>query len=273
MIQLVVLDLDNTTLTADKRITERTVQTVRNLANRGVLFSVATGRAFELTLPYANTLGVTIPFITNNGALIKDKDGTIHHRRTLTTTAKRDMLSHARKHGLGFTTYTEDGFYTNDTERIHVYREWNKAHPESPVRIHEHENTATLIGIEAYKLLMLDDDCERFMRSYRQHEQRHDAVVIRSQDAFLDVLPPATSKASALNVLLKQLDIDPQHVLAFGDNDNDAAMLEYVGRGVAMPNGSDRAKTAADDIAEADNESDGVARTLETLMNTGVFGR
>ncbi len=273
MIRLVVLDLDNTTLTNDKSLSEATLKQVRKLSDQGVLFTLATGRAFELTRPYADALGITLPLIVNNGALIKTPEGRITMKSTLERSAKRDLLRHARAYDLGYTYYTENGFYSNDTERLDVYERWNETHLDSRIVIHKRDNTDELIDIDAYKLLILDQNEERFIKNYRKHEQRDDATVTRSQSYFLDVLPPNTSKATALARLIEDLGLMPEQVLAFGDNDNDAEMLKYAGIGVAMPHGSDRAKAAADTIALADNDADGVARTLKVFADAGQFDK
>ena len=53
--------------------------------------------------------------------------------------------------------------------------------------------------------------------------------------------------------------------MAFGDGENDISMLEAPGVGIAMGNGLDIAKNAADRITLT-NDEDGVADAIERLI-------
>ena len=59
-----------------------------------------------------------------------------------------------------------------------------------------------------------------------------------------------------------KLGISRDEMIAFGDAENDLAMLEYAGIGVAMANASEEVKVVADEVT-LDNNSDGIAAALE----------
>jgi hydroxymethylpyrimidine pyrophosphatase-like HAD family hydrolase len=50
-------------------------------------------------------------------------------------------------------------------------------------------------------------------------------------------------------------------MIAFGDAENDAPMLEFAGIGVAMGNATDALKAMADEVTLS-NDEDGIAYTL-----------
>jgi hydroxymethylpyrimidine pyrophosphatase-like HAD family hydrolase len=56
--------------------------------------------------------------------------------------------------------------------------------------------------------------------------------------------------------------IDPANTYAFGDSENDIDMLEAAAHGVAMGNGTDRAKAAANYVTTAFDE-DGIYKGLK----------
>ena len=60
--------------------------------------------------------------------------------------------------------------------------------------------------------------------------------------------------------------------MAFGDGQNDVAMIEAAGTGVAMRNGCPEALRAADIIAPT-NREDGVAQVIEDYLRQGKIGR
>ena len=65
--------------------------------------------------------------------------------------------------------------------------------------------------------------------------------------------------------MLKLWNIDPQQVIAFGDNHNDISMLTAVGLGVAMSNAEEEVKAQAK-VVTTDNDGDGIQQVLEKYL-------
>ena len=82
---------------------------------------------------------------------------------------------------------------------------------------------------------------------------------------FVEVLAPGVSKAWGLQQLCTRLGIDAEEVLAFGDAPNDAEMLAWAGRGVAMANAAPVTLAAADEVTVS-NLDDGVAQVIEAAL-------
>ncbi|WP_288481566.1 HAD family hydrolase [uncultured Deinococcus sp.] len=81
---------------------------------------------------------------------------------------------------------------------------------------------------------------------------------------FLEIMAEGVSKAWGLERLCAHLGIGRREVLAFGDAPNDAEMLAWAGRGVAVGNAEPEAVAAAGERTLSHTE-DGVAALLETL--------
>lgn len=79
--------------------------------------------------------------------------------------------------------------------------------------------------------------------------------------AWLDVMPPGVSKASALEVLRVRLGVAEGRTAAFGDGLNDLEMLAWASYGVAMGDGVVEVQDAADEVTLSAHE-DGVAAVL-----------
>ena len=73
------------------------------------------------------------------------------------------------------------------------------------------------------------------------------------------------TKAQALEKLCEVLSLTRENVLAMGDGDNDMPMIEFAGIGVAMTNGEEHIKQAADIIADDCNDF-GAAKILEQII-------
>lgn len=83
---------------------------------------------------------------------------------------------------------------------------------------------------------------------------------------FVEVSAAGVSKAWGLAQLCAKLGVSQTDTLAFGDAPNDAEMLAWAGRGVAMGNAHPEVQAAADEVTLS-NEQDGVAAVLERLLS------
>ena len=92
------------------------------------------------------------------------------------------------------------------------------------------------------------------------------ADVFRSEPFFLEVMPKGIDKATSIAHLIEVLGIRQEETIAAGDGYNDVSMIAYAGLGVAMANGCDAAKAAANYITTADNDHDGLAEMLERFV-------
>ena len=77
----------------------------------------------------------------------------------------------------------------------------------------------------------------------------------------VEILPKGFSKASGIRWICRHLNIEQRNTFAFGDNTNDLEMLRHVQTGIAMGNGTETVKKAADYITAPVNE-DGVWKAL-----------
>lgn len=82
---------------------------------------------------------------------------------------------------------------------------------------------------------------------------------------IVNVLQQDVSKSLAIKAVLDYFNISPENAIAFGDGDNDIDMLEYVGLGIAMGNGSTALKSAANFVTKKSTDG-GVNFALRQLQ-------
>ena len=70
-VKLFVTDLDGTLLPEGGRVSKANIKAVHDMESVGVKVVLATGRMYKAALPIAEQLGVHVPIIAYNGALIK----------------------------------------------------------------------------------------------------------------------------------------------------------------------------------------------------------
>lgn len=78
--KLIISDLDHTLLREDHTLSEATIAAVRRCLESGIAVTLATGRRLPSALPYARQLGLTLPVITCQGAMLSTLDGQILHQ-------------------------------------------------------------------------------------------------------------------------------------------------------------------------------------------------
>ena len=84
---------------------------------------------------------------------------------------------------------------------------------------------------------------------------------------FLEIVNAQVNKGEALRFVAEHFGVKREEVMAIGDSNNDIAMVEYAGLGVAMGNASPRVKEAADVMTKS-NQEDGVAEAIKKYILT-----
>lgn len=79
------------------------------------------------------------------------------------------------------------------------------------------------------------------------------------------LLNSKVNKSQGLKELCERLEIAPEEVTAIGDERNDLAMFAFAGTSVAMGNGNDLVKQAADYVT-SNNDEDEIAQALEKFV-------
>ena len=77
-----------------------------------------------------------------------------------------------------------------------------------------------------------------------------------------DIISQKGGKKLAMLEVLRRYGLEASQTIAFGDSENDIEMLQAAGIGVAMDNGTEECKAAADYIAP-DCDEDGILRALQ----------
>ena len=246
MVKLVVSDMDGTLIDRDEVLSEKAVKIVEELKKKGILFTVATGRAESMASEYVKVLGVEIPYIACNGVTIVNNDE-ILLRNKVPLKGLQSVVEQAERMNMSM-VYSIDGI-----ERVYKTTPWIENQRRSFDRYHE-EHRFTRDDWETLyidKLMIMD-------------EERKGAIVIledmckqlsgeygftRYTNKSVEIVNKNSTKASALQVVTKHLGIEMKDVLAIGDHRNDLEMLLQAGIGAVVANGIDEVKEEADYVA------------------------
>lgn len=261
-IKLVAVDEDGTFLRDHVHYDVERFERVWQLMQRqGVRFVVATGnqcyQVQSLFPAHAHEMGI----VSANGAYVLDGVHEVYAAR-----ASQEAVAHMIEAAhampevpfsmLGVTgAYVERGTsqaFFDDMARYCVRQDWVDDFAAVDDQVFMFSSVVDASEVEAC--------IERF-----RHIVGDLMDVVGSGDGYFDVVCPGVSKATGLRMLLDRWGIRPEECVAFGDSDNDLAMLELVGMGYAMENAPQRIKDAAGHVAPS-CEDDGVLAVLEELL-------
>ncbi len=283
-IKMVALDLDRTTLHSDGTLADRTRNAILEVIEAGVEVVVISGRP-RCSLPKSvlDIPGIRY-LVTSNGAAVNlrklQSDGLYTEQRvwawTLDVESVLSILKvsfpYFEKDQITYETFVEGTAYAPES---YVNQPTKYGVPEKAVSYVKStrlpvEDFPEFIKLHAHELDSFDmivADRTRFLELKEQLQKNVSGVYMTSSmDRMLEISHKDAGKGSGLLYVLQQLDLDKNSVIAFGDGDNDADMLEQAGVGVAMANAMPLCLEKADYISRSNDEY-GVAEVLELLVD------
>jgi hypothetical protein len=262
-IKLIALDLDGTVLRRDRTISERVQRATQAAAASGVFVTACTGRGAASVRQVAEALGVNAPVICHHGSLIVDLAA---GRVVFSTALPNDVACRAVAFAQRHPTWHAIVFRGDEmlvTEQRFPTESYSLGGIEPTV---VPDPCGSLDGRGANKVMFMLDPAEAPEAQALTHAHMGDAaVVVQSSARLVEIHAREVNKGAALAQLAVHLGVARGEVMAIGDHDNDESMLAWAGLGVAMGNGSARAKAAADWIAPSIDE-DGVAIAIDRFV-------
>ena len=260
--RLIAIDVDDTLLTDDLEVTEGTKEALAAAVAQGCVVTLATGRMYPSAVKIAAPLGLNVPIITYQGALIKNLiDGEVLYERPVPEDAALEVVAFAEEKGLHIQAYEDD--------RLIALEDNDKAKAYSKLTNVPYEVQPDFRGIAkrgTAKLLMIDEPATLDALIPELHERLGGrAHVTKSKPHYLEVVHPEATKGHALLHLAAHYGIPREETIAVGDSWNDHEMIESAGLGVAMANAVESLKNVADYVTASNNE-EGVRKVVEKFI-------
>lgn len=268
-IKLLAIDIDGTLLDPLKQITPRTLAAIQAAQEAGIIVTLATGRRYCNTLPIADELGIDIPLILCDGAVIME-----HPRGSVLTThplqaeiaqqAVELMVSHNIQ---PVVHHINAGIEEIWTGHAHFDNEWLATYFSAFLDTIRRMDYGVLCNgwPDPLRVVAFAAEEEIYELAPKFSTLACSWNAVKSGNygcSELAVMAPACSKALGVTTLASLLDIPLTQVMAVGDNHNDLEMLQAVGWGVAMGQAPEAVKAVAHAIT-ASNGEDGLALAIE----------
>lgn len=261
---MLVLDMDDTLLTDDHRISDKNKEALRKAQALGVYVVLASGRPTPAMTKYAEELNLAqynSYILAYNGAVImRMKDEHILFEQSLTKEEIHRLYDFSVAHKVHIITYI-NGRIVSETNSPYIDIEKEiTGMPFEKVN----DFKAAVTG-PAIKCILLEDPIYLKEVEAILKKEMSEKSVATSKPYFLEVTHHGIDKAESLKRLAAKLNIKQEEIIAVGNASNDLSMVEYAGLGVWVDNTSPELRDKADVIV-ASNNNDGVAEVVERFI-------
>lgn len=271
-IRMIGFDLDGTLLTDKKELRSYTIEILRRAVKQGIEILPVTGRPLcGLPKMVKELVGLRYA-ITANGARILDlKDGTVLREQLVDTKTAEEILEILGKYDTLREIYYDGTGYAKraELEKIHQFFE------EGPMAEYVRSTRQPVENLmdkfrkesrEVDKVQGVFADLGEREAALDEIRKLEGVTITGALHNNIEVNAAGVDKGNALLWLAQYLGIAPEETMAFGDGNNDITLLEKAGTGVAMKNGIEEVKHAADRITEKTNDEEGAAKFIETYV-------
>ena len=268
-IKLLVLDIDGTIAGESNQIRPGVLAAIKAVQAKGIPVTIATGRMYRSAQRFHAEIGSKLPLIAYQGAWIQDPiNNKLHRHQPLPIPIAAQLLDYLEQ--VDFKSKVSIHFYINDQLYVReVVGDTKEYALRSGIPANAVGDLRQLLDQAPTKILALSEDIQllddllvKVRKLYRPDE----LYLTKSVATFFEMAHPLVNKGIAVDYLAREvLNINPEEIMAIGDNFNDLEMIEYVGIGVAMGEAPAAVKAVAQWVAPG-VEEDGVVAAIEEFI-------
>ncbi|MDO4316292.1 MAG: HAD family hydrolase [Oscillospiraceae bacterium] len=271
-IKCIALDLDRTTLDAEGRLSPGNREALEYAIARGVHIVIASGRSFgSLPRDVVSVPGIEYAITSNGAAVCHVPTGRRLHGYVLEPRSVLDILRLTEHEPVVYETFINgeayaDAAYVRDPvahgatpQAIPYIQSTRRPEPDIRAFIRAHSRE-----LDSLDLVVGDENTKQ--RIWAELERAvPDIYVTSSVQQLIEISHADAGKHAGVRYVTELLGLSPAQTAAFGDGDNDADMLRYVGCGIAVANAAPACLAAADYVT-ASHDRDGVARGIYDIL-------
>ena len=266
--KILFVDLDDTLLNTDKTVSGENIKAIEKMTKAGNALVLCTGRPWPSVYKLAKQygfLGKNYYIASYNGALITDTaDMSQLYHAGIDRKSVRLIFDEADRYGLPVQTYDNEHILV---EKRTPFIDWYCSRIKMPYLVVE--DVCSYLQTDPYKCVVGNIEDDGRLREFQKYisPKLPEAVLnLFSNPHLLEFGSKKATKGIAIEQLCSYLGLDIADSIAAGDEENDISMLETAGIGVAMINGRDSVKAAADRVTKNDNDHGGIREIIEELV-------
>ena len=260
--RLAAIDLDDTLLGQDKKVSLSNRKALERLRAAGYEIIVASGRHHRNIRFYEEQIGSLGWTISSQGAVVRHT-GTdeLLHEWAVSEADALALYDFGREAGCSLIVYHRDGVFAE------AESEWTRLYAKRTGWQPQIENLARLAATGVQKV-SFSQSAEKIAGIVPEVERVFDArlYLVVTDAETLEFLSPLANKGSAAHALSRKLGIVREDVVAFGDGNNDVELLSWAGSSVAMAHGRPAALRAARMISPSGPPETAFARGVDLVL-------
>jgi Cof subfamily protein (haloacid dehalogenase superfamily) len=267
-IKLLVIDIDGTLMMRAGEISAEDRVALTEARKKGILISLCSGRAIQTGRLVADNLGLDGYHMFFDGGLVANPQTGEHvYMRTIPDNLVRQAVDFAHSNNLIIDLWSATAYFAEKENWVtDIRRDYFGVVP----RLIDFDKLPRNEGIIKATLVVRSAEEKSSARRFR--DQFSGSLTLSSTVTpafpdvdFINVLSPGVSKKTALEALLRHINITLDQVMAIGDGINDMPVIASVGIGVAMGNAPNEVKAAADYVT-LDADHNGVAEAIKKFL-------
>ena len=244
-IKTIIVDLDRTLLHTDKTLSVHTVKVFEECKKCGLKIMVATARPFRTAKQYCDIIDADAMVVSNGARIIYGNQRTDYG---ICLRSAENLLNALKRYpNLRITLETGECSYSN-----------------FPIEDYETILSDNLVGISNEKgvlKILVHLDNEETLALVKK-ELTDDLYYTVAHGYLMQIMNTSATKWNGIKEMLDICNCSPNETAYFGDDQDDVEPIKMCGMGIAVSNGIDEVKAAADYVTES-NDADGVAKFIE----------
>lgn len=267
---LYISDLDGTLLNKEACLSSYTIDTLNELIDQGLNFTVATARSAATIRQILAPLNLSLPVVLMNGVVIYDIKSDHYLNINYLTWDSLDYITKILKDSSlsGFLYEIKDNKLCTYYETLHnkamedFYQERVSLYNKKFVQV---KDLNAVKGIHTIYFTIMDTK-ERLTSVYEKLHLHPDISIAFYKDIYsnednwyLEIFSVKATKYNAVTFLQNSLQFD--NIIGFGDNTNDLPLFLACNISCAVDNAKEEVKKAANFIIDS-NQSHGVVKYI-----------
>ena len=289
MYKLLAIDLDGTLLNSLGEVSLNTRKALLKAKEKGIEIVLSSGRTIDSVKNLAIELGVDNYLISGNGAVVYDiQNEEIIYDQFLSKEKVLEIVKICEENSFYYNIYTETEIVTKSLSyNVLFYHNENLKKSEEKrtsinvvtdvekyIKEYDKEKFLKITICEKEKFIFNSilrkinqiNDLDILETEFMSRKQvRNGSDLIPIEYYYTEITNKNVNKWTALEYLMRKLNIKQEEVVAIGDNMNDKEMIENAGLGIVMGNSNPQMKELANVIV-SDNNSEGVCEAIEQYI-------
>ena len=261
-VKAIMCDVDGTLLTREGKVSPVTREAIKKAREKGILFGLSTGRdahSVRNSLKEWGIDGLVDAIVGNGGAEICDFTVNVEKSSLpLDGEAIKEIMEHFSDMDVNFAIPCGGILFApKDDEHIRMLSKADRV----PYRVVDFDEFLREPQPKVMIVCRPEYMDEVVKRSGTFHSDRYRTAALKTASVLLEYMDPGVSKTYGIRQVLELHGLTMEELCTFGDADNDYDMTVNAGVGVAMANGSEKTRGAADYITD-DNNHDGIGNFI-----------